>query len=62
MPADTIPLALAAERAGIGRATAYRLERDGQLPFRSLRIGRRIVVPTVSFETWLYGDSESGEA
>lgn len=40
----TVTVEQAAKLLGIGRSTAYELVRTGDLP--SLRLGRRIVVPT----------------
>lgn len=53
MSADTMPLALAAERAGISRRNAYRLHAAGKLPFPVLEIGSRKVVAISAFERWL---------
>jgi excisionase family DNA binding protein len=40
----TVPVDVAAELLGISRASAFRAVHRGQLP--SIRLGRRIVIPT----------------
>lgn len=46
MPTKTLPLPRAAELLGISRATAYTAVRDGSFPVPTIRVGKRIVVPT----------------
>jgi hypothetical protein len=48
-----ISLAEAARRAGMGRPIAFAQARKGRLPFPTVRVGGRIVVPARSFELWL---------
>ena len=54
-PADrpTITVDEAAAALGIGRATAYEAVRRGEIP--SIRLGRRIVVPTAAIVRLLDG-------
>ena len=52
---DQLPLTcsvpVAAKLLGIGRATAYKAAAEGSLP--SIRVGRRIVVPTAALRRML---------
>ena len=41
---------------GISKPTAYELTRRADFP--SLKIGRRVVIPTESFQRWLVNTSE----
>ena len=52
----------AAELLGIGRSSAYRAARDGQIP--AIRLGRRLLVPKVALERLLNGMSanQAGKA
>ena len=52
----------AAELLGIGRSSAYRAARDGQIP--AIRLGRRLLVPKVALERLLNGMSanQAGQA
>jgi len=50
---STISLAQAAKRAGIARPLAYALAVRAELPFRTVRVDRRLVVPVAWFEAWL---------
>lgn len=43
--AKTVDVPTAAEWLGISRRQAYELIRDGEFPFPTLQLGRRIVVP-----------------
>ena len=52
---DTITVEETAKRLGIGRNTAYEAVKRGDIP--SIRIGRRILVPTKALERKL---SEAG--
>ena len=52
----TITVEEAAQLLGIGRNTAYEGVRNGDLP--SIRVGRRILVPTARLERLLEGDTE----
>jgi excisionase family DNA binding protein len=47
----TIPVNVAAEMLGISRASAFRAVHRGQLP--SIRLGRRIVIPTAELRVLL---------
>jgi excisionase family DNA binding protein len=47
----TVPVDVAAELLGISRASAFRAVHRGQLP--SIRLGRRIVIPTAGLRTLL---------
>ena len=47
----TLTVEEAADLLGIGRSLAYRLAGSGQLP--TVRLGRRIVVPTEALSHWL---------
>lgn len=48
---STMSVESAAQRLGIGIATAYRGIRNGEIP--SIRIGKRILVPCPALETLL---------
>ena len=52
---DQLPLTcsvpVAAKLLGIGRATAYKAAAEGSLP--SIRVGRRIVIPTAALRRLL---------
>ena len=47
----TVPVDVAAELLGISRASAFRAVHRGQLP--SIRLGRRIVIPTAALRALL---------
>jgi len=47
----TVPVDVAAEVLGISRASAFRAVHRGQLP--SIRLGRRIVIPTAGLRALL---------
>jgi excisionase family DNA binding protein len=47
----TVPVDVAAELLGISRASAFRAVHRGQLP--SIRLGRRIVIPTAGLRALL---------
>lgn len=49
--AETVTVEQAARALGIGRALAYELARNGGLP--ALRLGRRLVVPTIALKALL---------
>jgi excisionase family DNA binding protein len=51
----TVPVDVAAELLGISRASAFRAVHRGQLP--SIRLGRRIVIPTAGLRILLGLDS-----
>jgi excisionase family DNA binding protein len=51
----TVPVDVAAELLGISRASAFRAVHRGQLP--SIRLGRRIVIPTTALRALLGLDS-----
>jgi excisionase family DNA binding protein len=51
---QTISVAEAAKRLGIGRNQAYGAAARGEIPV--IRIGKRIVVPLVAFERFLRGE------
>ena len=44
----------AGKRLGLGRAASYRAAGRGQIP--TLRLGKKLVVPTVQFERLLAGE------
>ena len=46
-----------AELLGLDRKTVYTAVANGELPSR--RLGRRILIPTTSFLTWLTGDDDT---
>ena len=48
---DTITVEETAKRLGIGRNTAYEAVKRGEIP--SIRIGRRILVPTKALDNLL---------
>jgi excisionase family DNA binding protein len=56
----TITVDEAATILGCSRGTAYALVRSGQLP--SLRLGRRIVIPTAGLRRYLSIDSSNPTA
>jgi excisionase family DNA binding protein len=47
----TLTVVEVAKRLKIGRNQAYQAVHKGQIP--SVRIGHRLLVPTVAFERWL---------
>ena len=47
----TLTVEETAELCGISRSLAYEAVRNGELP--SVRVGRRILVPTARLEAWL---------
>lgn len=47
----TVPVDTAAELLGISRSSAFRAVRRGELP--SIRLGRRIVIPTAGLRALL---------
>jgi len=47
-----------AEKLGIGRNTAYALLR--QKGFPTIRIGKRLIVPTLELNIWLQNQSKEG--
>jgi excisionase family DNA binding protein len=47
----TVPVDVAAQLLGISRASAFRAVHRGQLP--SIRLGRRIVIPTAALRALL---------
>ncbi len=51
---ETTSVEEAARRLGIGRSTAYLAAKRGQLP--TLRLGRRVVVPTAALDRLLSRD------
>ncbi|WP_345456414.1 helix-turn-helix domain-containing protein [Deinococcus aluminii] len=59
---DTTPRTCQPEAAqkmlGVGRGTIYELIRTGQL--RSIRVGRKILIPLSAIEEFLNGSFESG--
>jgi len=46
-----------AELLDLDRKTVYTAVANGELPSR--RLGRRILIPTTSFLTWLTGDDDT---
>ena len=46
-----------AELLDLDRKTVYTAVANGELPSR--RLGRRILIPTTSFLTWLPGDDDT---
>lgn len=44
--AKTVDVPTAADWLGISKRQAYALIRDGEFPIPTLRLGRRVVVPT----------------
>lgn len=60
MRTDDLPLTITVEKAGellgIGRRTAYRAAATGELP--TVRIGRRLLVPTTRLLRLLDGADE----
>jgi excisionase family DNA binding protein len=48
----------AAQLLGISRGTAYEAVRTGEFPCRTLRVGRRILVPVASLRAALGEGSE----
>jgi hypothetical protein len=52
----TTDLSTAAAVIGIGRTLAYDLARTGDFPIRTLRLGRRVVVPVADLLTYLGWD------
>ena len=53
----TVSVSEAAQLLGIGRGTAYECVRTGQIP--SIKLGRRIVIPTRALEALL--DQAAGD-
>ena len=51
----TLSVPAAAEMVGIGRSTLYELVRSGDV--RSVRFGKRIVIPVAVIEALLRGDA-----
>jgi excisionase family DNA binding protein len=49
----------AATRLGIGRDTAYALVAEGRL--RSLRLGRRVLIPVVELSAFVHREAKGGE-
>ena len=47
----SIPVEVAGEALGVGRSAAYSAIRNGEIP--SIRIGRRITVPTAAIRRML---------
>ncbi len=63
MPEDKSVIMSVEEAAvvlGIGRQTAYRAARDGQLPV--IRIGKRLLIPRKAFQEMLDGKWRSRDA
>jgi excisionase family DNA binding protein len=56
----TVTVEEAGDALGISRATAYEGVRSGEIP--SIRIGRRIVVPTAALRRLLELDTPNGAA
>jgi len=54
-PGETTTIEDAAKRLRIGRNQAYEAARHGQLPV--IRIGRRLLVPTVALDRLLRGET-----
>jgi excisionase family DNA binding protein len=52
----TCSVPTAARLLGIGRATAYKAAADGLIP--SIRLGRRVVVPTAALNRLLWAGSD----
>lgn len=52
----TMTVQEAADALGISRNTAYELVHQGQIP--SVRLGRRLLVPTKALHAWLEGQAE----
>ena len=50
----------AAEALGLGRAKAYQLIRDGELP--SVRIGKSVRVPAAQLREWVERQAAAGKA
>ena len=48
---ETITVVETAKRLGIGRNTAYKAVKRAEIP--SVRIGRRILVPSKALDKWL---------
>lgn len=55
----TVTVEYAAAALGIGRTTAYHAVRTGQFPVRTIRIGRRVVVPRASLDRLLGGEPDA---
>jgi len=55
---DTFTVEETAKRLGIGRNSAYEAVKRGDIP--SIRIGRRILVPTKALERKLSGAGDKG--
>jgi hypothetical protein len=58
----TVSIGTAAKVLGVSRAHAYALAERGELGVRVLRLGARIVVPTVALRRLLDGDESEGSA
>jgi excisionase family DNA binding protein len=56
----TLTVGEAGELLGISRRSAYRAVERGQLP--ALRLGRRLVVPSVRLLEFLHGDARPASA
>ncbi len=56
----TVSVPEAGEFLGIGRATAYEAAKAGDLP--TIRLGKRLVVPTAALRRMLGLDTRAGEA
>jgi excisionase family DNA binding protein len=57
----TVDVETAARLLGIGRALAYRLVRQNELPCRIVRAGRRYLVPTTDLLRILGIDGQTGQ-
>ena len=54
----TITVEAAGKKLGISRGAAYEAARSGQIP--TLRIGRRVLVPSAAFDRLLQGTVKAG--
>ena len=52
---ETMSVAEAARRLGVGINRAYESARRGEIP--AIRLGSRILIPVKAFEAWLSGES-----
>lgn len=51
---STLTVRELSETLGIGLATAYELVKENQ--FRTVRVGRRILISKIALQKWLEGD------
>ncbi|MGD9934605.1 MAG: helix-turn-helix transcriptional regulator [Dehalococcoidia bacterium] len=62
MERETLNLEEVAVKLGIGRGSAYQAAKDGTLPVKVIRVGRRIVVSRAALDALLAGGADDGGA